>query len=641
MTLNVYFRFSLIAAASLCFSTAYSDQAVSAKDTLVVTAAMQPLTLAEVASSVTIIDRDDIRRREARNVADLLRTVPGFALSQSGGIGSQTQLRSRGSESNHILVLINGVEANDPAGADEFRFELLAASDVERIEIIRGPQSALYGSEAVAGVINIITRREKPGTGLSAYAEAGSESATDFGVSGHTAWQGWVLNGGFSQARTDGENTSRVGDESDGFERTTLNVDVFRQLTAGSSMAAGARYLDADSQFDAFDFFVTGLPVDADREVGSKRLYSYLTWNLDAANLKHQLRVNYADTDNENLVDGAFSSGNAADKFALAYRLNVPVGPDSLTFELAHERTDFEQSGVVGFGDPNQKQAIDLTGFTTEYIVKRWSNWVVSAGARYENNSDFNDLLSGRLGVVYTVSENQRLRFNVGTGRKAPTFIERYGFFPQQFVGNADLEPENSTSFEFSVEQRFSSDQVIVDVTYFDQSLEDEINGFVFDPASGAFTAANEAGKSKRRGVEFTTNATPIDGVDLMLNYTYLDATELAGGVRRDEVRRPRHQGSVAANVALPDRRWSLQMNADYSGARQDLFFPPFPEPSRVVDLDPYWLLDLTLKFHVSSQLDVFLRTSNLLDEDYENVFGFNTQGRAVYLGARFNQGDR
>jgi len=241
---------------------------------LVVTAGLTPMPVGDVASSVTIIDRQEIEQRQVRYLADLLRDVPGFSVSQAGGAGAQTQIRVRGAEANHLLVLIDNIRANDPAQVDEFQYQYALTADIERIEIIRGPQSATWGTDAMAGVVNIIRRKNVATQYLAANAEFGSFNSINIGLDGSLVRDSFRASGGLSLMETDGINVSREGDEKDGAENTTANAalewgvgDDFRFLVSGM-------YVDASSDFDAIDFINTGLPIDADRVTENQQGYA-------------------------------------------------------------------------------------------------------------------------------------------------------------------------------------------------------------------------------------------------------------------------------------------------------------------------------------------------------------------------------
>ena len=244
--------------------------------------------------------------------------------------------------------------------------------------------------------------------------------------------------------------------------------------------------------------------------------------------------------------------------------------------------------------------------------------------------------VTGRLALAWQFNDRTRLRASVGSGQKAPTFIERFGFYPGQFVGNPDLKPEMSTSFDLGLDQTFMGDALALQLTLFRQDLQDEINGFVFDPDTFLFTAANMPGASSRRGIELAAVIRPAAPLELGSTYTYTDSTEEdAQGQDVEELRRPRHTGSLYANLRLMEDQANVLLTADYGGEQSDVFFPPFPEPSTIVTLDSYWLLGVTASWDLSRAVTVFVRGTNLLDEEYEEVYGYRTPGRAAYLGVR------
>lgn len=620
-----------------------ADQPPAEKfDQIIVTGARTPLTVNQLGSALTVITRDEIERREARRVTDLLRSVPGFSVSHTGVAGSQAQVRVRGAEANHILVLIDGVRANDPATGDEFRWEYLSTGNIERVEIIRGPQSSLWGSDAVAAVVHIITRSGQSGSSFDGYAEGGSFSTANAGLNGAVGGDSWSINGGIESLTTNGSNVSRVGTEKDDSELTTAEIGASLSVSDALSFKFGLRAVDAYSQFDPVDYFVTGLPVDGDLATDTKNLYGRASADFQPAGsaVSHHFALRYFDSDNRNLIDKIEDSGSASDRITFGYQADVKLGDNILSLALEHEKTEFEQSGAIVFGDPNQKQKMDVDSVIVEYqglSLDRLS-WIVSA--RFDDNSDFDDALNGRVSLAYQLSDATTLRGSIGTGQKNPTFTERHGFFPGQFIGNPELKPETSTSYDIGIDQGFSDDRVLLQLSLFRQDLKDEINGFVFDPVTFLSTAENMPGESKRSGVELATRWTVNDAIGLGAHYTYTDSTEqdfLGNDVR--ELRRPKHSGGVSMDFRTANERFSTSLNADYSGNRTDIFFPPWPDPSEIVTLDNHWLVDLAAQYQATESVTVFAKGSNLLDEDYEQVFGFQTPGRAGYVGVRVNFG--
>jgi vitamin B12 transporter len=607
-------------------------------DPLVVTASRAPMEQKQVIQSMTVITREDIERRRVTHIAALLADVPGLAVSHSGAVGSQTQVRVRGAESNHILVMIDGVEANDPASGDDFRFEHMQTADVERIEIVRGPQSALWGTDALAGVINIITRSGRGEADRSVFLEAGSDSMINGGLGLDFGGGEVFAHIGLSHFETDGTNISRTGDEDDGSETTTLNARFNARWSDRSVVDAMFRYVDAQSDIDAIDFFTTGLPTDADLGNDAKRSYARLRGTLDGQ-LAQTLTLTYLDTDNDNQVGGVVNSLSSARKLGLYYQADYSLAPGHrLTAALDYEEIDFSQRGqAFSFGDPNQDHQIDTLGWVAEYVGGDSRGWDWTASVRRDNHSDFDDANSYRAALAYAFNDRSRLRASTGTGRKAPTFTERFGFFADVFIGNPDLEPENSKSYELAYE--YTAPNGSFALILFDQDLEDEINGFVFDPAQGVFTAENETGTSERSGVELTAQWRLDEGWDIGGSYTYTDATEHSFERQTDELRRPRHMGHLFFNYQGFDGRANINLNLNYNGIQDDIFFPPFPEPSSIVELDDYLLIDLAGSWSLNRKIELYGRIRNLSDESYENVFGFATPGRTVMAGIRYRFG--
>ena len=626
----------LAAIAASTFATpSFADSRPVPNDEILVTGSRTPISAGDIGSAVTILTRDDIERRQARYVTDLLRSVPGFAISHSGVVGSQTQVRVRGSEANHVLVLIDGVRANDPATGDEFRWEYLATSNVERIEIIRGPQSALWGSDAIGGVVHIITRSGSS-SGVNGYLEGGSHNTLNGALNGSFGGDDWSVGLGFEQLTTDGSNISRTGSEDDDSEITTASLNARFSPTDSFSLRFGARSVDAYSQFDAVDFFATGLPADSDVATESTQHTANLgaTFGSEDSRVRHHLNARYFDSDNHNLVDGVADSSSASERVTFAYQADIAFGDNVLALALEHEDTQFAQRGTVNFGDPNQDQEMNVTSAIADFQGRSTENvtWLLSA--RFDNNSDFDNIVTGRASVAWDVGENTTLRANIGTGQKAPTFVERFGYFPGQFMGNPELKPERSVSYEIGIDQRIAA-SASIQIAVFKQTVEDEIDGFVFDPDTFLFTAENLDTTSKRSGVEFGAGWAVSERVDLTMNYTYTDSTENGAA----ELRRPRHTGNINIDVNILEARGRVTVAANYGGTRKDIFFPPWPNPSEIVTLSNYWLLDLTAQYQATNSVKLFARASNLLDTNYEQVFGYNTPGRAVYGGVEVGFG--
>lgn len=632
-------------------------------DSITVTAYRTPQSLGRAGSAVSVVDGDAIRLRQATNAADALRAVPGLAIARSGPVGAQTQLRMRGAEANQVLVLIDGVEANDLATDDSFSFEHLGAWDIERIEVVRGPQSALWGSDALAGVVNVVTRRPRSALEADGFAEAGSFGWRNAGARVGTAGAAGSLVASASRAETDGTNAAVAGGEDDGYDNTAGQLAGTLRLAPGLAFEASVRHTDATTEFDATDY-VEGVLVAVDAanttDVAQTYLRTGLRLDLLDGRLAQSLHYGLTDTSTETASEESFDDGNPADggydraevdgdKHGLYYQASLRLGAgtddepaDLLTVALDHERQEFSQRAEAGFfGDPNQDQSLDNTGVAVEYLAFVGRDLSLSASARHDDNSDFDDVNTWRATASWALpGGGTRLHASFGTGQKAPTLYERFGYTPDTFVGNPDLEPETSKGWDAGVERRWLDGRVVADLTYFRADLDDEINGFYCAPPTFACTAINEGGESERRGLETTLAAELTPTLALAVSYTYTDARQgdpqpdgTDPGVR--EVRRPLHAGSLNLTGRWLGGRLLVDAGAYYVGDREDdafLLAPPFV--GRVA-LDDYTLVNLAATFEIGERLAVYGRIENAFDEDYQDVFGYASPGVGGFVGLR------
>ena len=610
---------------------------------VVVTASHQPISLKQSGNAITVISANDIENSHASMVSDLLRDVPGLAVNRGGVLGSTTQLRVRGSEGNHVVVMIDGVEANDASQGDEFNWAHLPVTSIERIEVVRGPQSALWGSDAVAGVINIMTRKANKPLQGGAYSEVGSHGTKHSGFDLGARGDAYHINLSGSHLSADGENISRHGGEEDSYRNTTLNLNAGWQPLDNLSFSFTGRQTEGENEFDEIDSFITGLPQDADKESEFRQRFSRIQTDLSLFDDRWQQRlaVSVSRHNNDEFTDGSLTGDKSIRKKQYSYlsALNWAGNTQQLSFLAEHETEDFSQSGPVQFwGDPNQHRERRTDSLALEYRVTLWDDLTLAASVRHDDNDEFQNANTRRFEASYTLPNGDtRLRATYGTAIKNPTFTERFGFYTN-FQGNPGLQPEESKSWELGVDQTLFDGSLSVGLTYFNARLENEIDGFVYDPMTFAFTAENLDGTSDRQGVEVTLDAMLTSTLDLKASYTYTDASQPDSGSDRDtdELRRPNHLGSISLNWS-PVSPFNVNLNAQYNGSQQDMFFPPWPQPSQVVKLDDYTLLNLTASYQLNQQLSFYTRLDNILDESYEEVYGFQTLGFGAVVGVRYN----
>lgn len=597
-----------------------------------VIATRTPRSINEIGSALTIITREDLEERQTSLVSDVLRDVPGVAVNRTGPLGTLTQVRIRGAEGNHTLVLINGIEANDPAGGREFDFADLLADDVERIEILRGPQSALYGSEAIGGVISITTRQGRGPIRGSARVEGGSFGTVQGGASLSGGGDSYGFASSVSFLRTAGIDISGSNGEEDGYANQTLDftghIEPFDQLRidlAGRYVNAG---LDTDGQE-----FTFGRVVDAlDNTSDTQQAYGLARATLTLFDGLWEQSAGFAITDTYNAFDGSFGpSFSEATLTDINYQTDVYLETPEFgnaehvaTFFFEREETDFDNT----FAPPNETVDFACVG---QYQLSLFDQLFLSGSVRHDSFDGLENFTTYRLTAAYQLPEfGTRFHGSFGTGVQRPSPTEQFGFFPDRFLGNPDLVPEESTGWDIGVEQALFNDRLIVDVTYFNANLENEIIS-VFDPVAGLPSVANGDGESERQGVEISLTASPFDGFDLTASYTYTDATDPDG---QEEVRRAPHIASLNANYRFLDDRANLNLGISYNGEQEDLEFGS-ETPETRVRLDDFTLINLSGSYRLSGNVEIFGRVENLIDEDYQEVFGFNTPGIGGFAGIR------
>lgn len=620
---------------------------VLAGDTLspiTVTASRTPVSIETSGSSVTIIQQQEIKDRQVPFVTDLLRDAPGVAISQNGGAGTLTQLRLRGAEANHSLVLIDGIEANDITLGSEFDFANLGTCGLERIEILRGPQSSLWGSDALAGVVNIQTIK---GAGPLHIESAFSTGRFDTrqnctGVSAGNSLHHFSLYGSYFE--NNGTNISEHGSENDGYRNTTFNFNYGINPLNKLEISLTGRHVDSSVETDDFLFNLTdftSMLVDANMRTESIQNYFRIDGKLSNFDniLSHRAGISITDTDNENFVDGSKDSTSKGQKLKFDYQATLAHSfnntDHSLTFAYERERERFETAApeIPFFGDPSQRQKFYNTGYISEYRVGLFDQLFFNASIRHDDNSQFDNRVTHRLSASYTPNYlTTTFHASYGTGVKNPGFVELFGFITEDFIGNPDLKPEKSEGWEAGVTHEFS-DNFEVSATYFSEDLEDEINGF-FDLGGGFSTAVNLEGKSNRKGVELTFNANLFPSFDLTGAYSYTDSTQPDSTGRTTEIRVPGNTASLIGNYRFLSNKANLNLKINYVGDQFDNDFGV--SPSARDSLHDYTLVNIAGRYQINNWITLEARIENLLNTSYQDIVGYETQGINAHIGVNF-----
>ena len=597
---------------------------------IVVTASRTPVATTDSAASTTIFDQDALDDLSLPALPDLLRLSPGVTVATTGPRGTQTQVRIRGAEANHTLIFVDGIRFNDPAAGNEARFELLTSDSLSRVEIVRGPQSALWGSEALGGVIAAETPDPLHGGGFEGLAEYGSldsarlsgRYAVHAGDIGVMASAGWLRSSGV-------DSFGAPGGDRDGFDNVAASLKLEARASDALTLGVVGHWIQATNQYDGFDP-VTFVRADTKDEtknwIGAVRGWAagrWGGWSLDAG-------LSYLDSTNRNLLAGAPLNRTLGNRLTFDAQLSRQYGGQRITAAVEHEDENFHARDTNLAGGTDQDRARHLTAIAGEWRAEWSPALVTDLALRHDEFSAFADATTFRASLLVRPVRNLRLHAAYGEGIAQPTFTDLYGFFPGAFVGNPALKPERSRGWEAGV--GWQDRRLSLDATFFSARLHDEIVDTT-DPATFLPSTANAAGTSRRKGIELSAAWHQGRGFNLSANYTWLDADQqvVAGGPRTREIRRPRNSFNLAAYGEAGRLRWGASLA--YVGSREDQDFDFFPAPT--VTLHPYLIASANLGWRVLSALELYARAENAFDSHYEDVVGYHTPGRTIYAGLR------
>jgi vitamin B12 transporter len=597
---------------------------------IVITASRAPQPQAETAASVTVIDQSEIDALGEPLLPSFLRLTSSAAVATSGPAGSLTEVRIRGSEANHTLLFIDGIRANDPAAGDTARWELLNADLTSRIEVLRGPQSALWGSDAIGGVVAI--NGEDDAAGYSGTVEGGSFGFGRASASAATASDSTSLAGAIGWQRDTGiDSFGALGGDKDAYRNLSGRLRGTVVLRPRIRLGAAAFLLTGRTQFDGYDpvtFEHTDTLDNTRNRLGAGRLWA----DLGSASSAWSGRAgaSFLSSSNRNYLAGDLLNRTSGTRRTLDGQVQrrFSTGPVENQLILAGEaeRETFHARGLSSGLSTDQDRSRAHEALTAEWRAKV-DGFTGDVALRRDFFNRFDDATTLRGSALAEVGGGFSIAASYAQGMAQPTFFDLYGTFPNNFVGNPNLKPENSRGFEGSV--RFRSSAFSAALTAYRQRLHDEIID-VFDFTTFLSSTENSAGVSHRSGLEAELGWQAGRHLRLSANYAFLHATQpdSSTGLQVRERRRPKHSGSIAANSEIG--RWSYGASVSYAGSHLDteeVF------PFGVVRVKPYWLADARVAYAVRPGIDLFVRGSNLFDADYQEVAGYHTEGFGAFVG--------
>lgn len=600
---------------------------------ITVTATGTPIEVEDTGQAVTIISREEIEAVQGADIVRVLRRAPGVTISRNGGPGSVTSVRIRGAQAEQTLVVIDGARVADPAApSGGFDFGTLLPGTIAEIDLLRGSNSTIWGSEAIGGVMAITTRAE---TGLSGSAEYGArDSFTGTlagGVEGEAGFIG--LAGGYTA--TDGFSATEAGTEADGFEQFALSARGTANLSTTIQAFASARYAESDLDFDGFPaptFTLNDTP-----EFQETRQYSAsVGLSQDTGPLYVQARYSFADTERSNFnpdfgTDPGFTSDGHSDRLDLRgeYR---PIGPLLVAFGGEAEWTSLETNFTA-------RQETSIIGAYAQAGIE-FGALSGHLGVRHDDHERFGGATSFGADISYEVATDIRLRASVGEGFKAPTLFQLFSDF-----GNETLRPEKSTGIDFGIAWKDRSQPFHAGITVFRRDSEDLIDfvscfetnvGICADRPFGTYDNVERA---RSQGIEVEAGAAVGPG-RLRIAYAFIDSEDRTeGSVTQGNrlARRPRHAATLSGDLPLfPAQNFAPKLGFDLRYVSDS-----FDDAFNTVPLDHYLLLDLRAEVVLQDlggnrPLVLFGRVENVTGEDYQTAAGYAQAGSGVFGGIRF-----
>jgi vitamin B12 transporter len=596
---------------------------------VVVTATRLPTPAAEIASSVTVITHDDIERKQARTLSDVLQDVPGLNLVQTGGAGGQTSVFMRGTNPNGVKVFVDGIDVSDPSsGSGTFNFEHFLTGNIERVEVLRGPQSGLYGANSIGGVINIITKKGGGPTQLRGSVEGGwfgtfNQSA---GVGGSLSRFNYDVDVEHFHADDTPVTPSALvvpGRATHGnyYDNTTVATRLGAGLTENFDVELVARYINTTLRFTGDDFID---PESFLSQEDKQQLYSRATAHLALfdGRFDQTLGVAYADFYQRDLDPNVTpTSVNlfSGDRVKVDWQGNIKLAPAQiLTLGAEHQRDTVDSSGPV------TGEMTDDAGFLQlqSGFGERFFNTV---SLRFDDNDRFGSKPTFRVAPALLIPETDtKLKGSVGTGFNPPTLSQLFQSFPEfGFFANPNLKPETSLGYDLGFEQALLKKQVQFGATYFHNDIDNLIT------INDSGTTLVNVGKAIAYGVESFVSYKPRDRLTLRGDYTITLAKDDI--LDQPLLRRPKHKASVNAT-------WQATNAAALSTTL--LYVGPWQDVSRAgtatgLDVNGYTVVNLAASYDLGRGVTGFGRIDNLLDRRYQDPLGFRRPGFGAFAGVR------
>jgi vitamin B12 transporter len=600
---------------------------------IVVSATTLPTPMEQVGSSVTVITAAEIERDQRRTASDVLATAPGLNVVQNGGPGGVTSVFMRGTNPNHTKIFIDGIDVSDPSNPGRvFDLGQLLTADIERIEVLRGPQSGLYGADALGGVISITTKKGAGPTKITGTVEGGSFGTFNQAaqVSGSTE----NVNYAFTASHFQSANTPvtpqellQPGQRAIGnyYDNSTYSTKLGADLSENFSLNFVGRYTDAKLRFTGDDFSGFPLVFPASEQSTQVNHQGFArgeaVWSMFDGKFKNHFGVAYSDLWSWNFDPNLAptTSVNKGDRTKYDWRGYVTVMPGHVVLLGLEQETERLHTDTDNAQNSNKGAYVELQS----ELAKRF---FMVANVRHDDNERFGGATTWRVAPAYLVPITEtKLKASYGTGFKAPTLTQLFVDFPSfGFFANRNLRPETSTGYDFGFEQPIANDRIRFGATWYHNDIKNLIT------YNSTFTSNENIGLATTYGVEAFASAAVTTQVKLRSDYTYTVAKNDITG--EELLRRPKHKASISA-VWTPNDQLTLTSTVLYVSSWNDIDrFGMAPAPFAT---QPYTLVNLAGNYVVNKNLTAFARIDNLFNHHYQNPVGFERPGFGAFGGIR------
>jgi vitamin B12 transporter len=587
------------------------DAETSAMETITVIGSRLAQTETELGSSVGILTAADIERMGFAFTVDAVAAVPGVTINSNGAFGGSAGVRVRGASSEQTLVLIDGVPVNDPTSpGGGYNFARLDTENIERIEVLKGPQSTLWGTDAIGGVVSITTKSPEEGLGGGVFSEFGSFNTFRGGASVEGAND--VSDFRLAVVRTSSDGISKADEdngnsEDDSYDALTLSGKGGLNLGDTTRLGFDILWTDAESEFDSFAGGAQGSVADGDELSQTEELSANVTLatSLLDGRLDNLVLLGYSDITRENFTDGTSSFEAEGERVLFRYQGTLTINASN-TLAVGAERDRSTAN--------DQDTSID--GFFALYEMKPRDNLTLTGGVRYDDHETYGAETTARVSAAWTPTDTLTLRGSWGEGFKAPTIFQTTFFCCGATAPNADLSPETSEAFDIGVSWLWNDGRGELGATLFSQDTQNQIN---FSFAVGGYENIAEV---ESTGVELVAGYQLNDWLNLSANYAYIDAEDENGDPL---ARLPEHTGDVTL---------SFQGDGALSGALL-LRYNGEEDNSNGSTLNAWTRVDLTGRYRLTEKVELYARVENLFDEKYQQILGYGTPGLSGSLGVR------